>query len=87
MARSNPHDAGKPDIGEETGGGPEQEPITGTPRWVEVAAVIAVALVVAVVIMLIVGIGNHGPGRHTLSSDSRSQTPASAVTTRGEPQP
>jgi hypothetical protein len=87
MAGPNPHDASDADIGDERGGGPEQEPITGTPRWVKVAAVIAFVLVVAVVIMLIVGIGNHGPGRHTLSGESRSHTPASAVTTRGEPHP
>ena len=36
---------------------------TGLPRWVKVAGVIALALVVLVLIVLLAG-GNHGPGRH-----------------------
>jgi hypothetical protein len=34
-----------------------------TPRWVKVAAVIALVVVLLVVIALLVG-GEHGPGRH-----------------------
>jgi hypothetical protein len=36
---------------------------TGTPRWVKVAAIIALVVVVMIVVMLLVG-GDHGPGRH-----------------------
>ena len=37
----------------------------GTPRWVKVFGIIALAVVVAVVVMLVVGRGGHGPQRHT----------------------
>jgi hypothetical protein len=36
----------------------------GTPRWVKVSGLIALALILVVVIMLIAG-GDHGPGRHS----------------------
>jgi hypothetical protein len=37
--------------------------MTGAPRWVKVFGIIALAVVVLIVVMLLVG-GNHGPGRH-----------------------
>ena len=39
-------------------------PYPGTPRWVKVSGIILIVLVVLVAIMLLVG---HGPGRHTPS--------------------
>jgi len=36
----------------------------GTPRWVKVFGIVALVLVVAIVVMLLAGIGDHGPGRH-----------------------
>jgi hypothetical protein len=41
-----------------------REPNDGTPRWVKVSAVLALILVALVVVMLLVGPGGHGPGRH-----------------------
>ena len=38
-------------------------PMTGAPRWVKVFGIIALAVVVLIVVMLLVG-GNHGPDRH-----------------------
>jgi hypothetical protein len=49
-------------------------PYPGTPRWVKVFGIIA--LVLLVVIMLLTG---HGPGRHTLSGDAGDQVAASSV--------
>lgn len=40
-----------------------------TPRWVNISAVVALILVVAVGVMLLAGGGDHGPGRHTSSGD------------------
>jgi hypothetical protein len=37
----------------------------GTPRWVKVFAIVAVAAIVLVVVLLVVGKGGHGPSRHT----------------------
>ena len=35
----------------------------GTPRWVKVFGVIAVAAIVLLIVLLVFG-GGHGPGRH-----------------------
>ena len=35
-----------------------------TPRWVKVSGIIVIVLVLLVGIMLLVGGGEHGPGRH-----------------------
>lgn len=35
-----------------------------TPRWVKVALVLIGVLVVLIVAMMLLGDGNHGPGRH-----------------------
>jgi ABC-type transporter Mla subunit MlaD len=40
-------------------------PTAGTPRWVKVFGIIALVLVVLLVVMIIAGRGDHGPGRHT----------------------
>jgi len=50
----------------------------GTPRWVKVFGIIALAAVVLVVILLLAG-GNHGPSRHSSSGDGAAQTPPSSV--------
>jgi hypothetical protein len=39
-------------------------PYPGTPRWVKVFGIIAIGLVLLVVIMMFIGGGDHGPGRH-----------------------
>ena len=41
--------------------GPERP---ATPRWVKVFGLVAVALVVLVLVAALVGVGEHGPGRH-----------------------
>jgi hypothetical protein len=39
----------------------------GTPRWVKVAGVIALVILVMLVVALLSG-GKHGPGRHALDT-------------------
>lgn len=48
----------------------EREPaeITGPPRWVKVAAIIAAAVVLVVLAVLLFGGGEHGPMRHGLGA-------------------
>lgn len=56
-----------PDSGNDTGVGSDHETTVGTPRWVKVFGVIALAVVLLFVILLVTGRGGHGPSRHTLS--------------------
>ncbi len=51
----------------DTGSTPERR--EGTPTWVKVAGAIAVAVIVGLIVLLVVG-DNHGPGRHAPSGDS-----------------
>jgi hypothetical protein len=52
-------------------------PYPGTPRWVKAFGIVAIVLVVLVAIMLLSG---HGPGRHTSSGDAGGQVPSSSFT-------
>jgi len=72
-----------PGAGDDTGVGPGRESTTGTPRWVKVSGIIALALVVLFVIVMLTG-GGHGPGRHTLSDGGPGgQARPSSVTEHG----
>jgi hypothetical protein len=51
----------------------DSEPTTSTPRWVKVSGIIAIVLVLLVVIMMFIGGGKHGPGRHIPSSSGIEQ--------------
>ena len=54
-------------------------PYPGIPRWVKVFGIIVIVVVLLVVgLMFLVG-GEHGPGRHTQSSDADGQGPSSGV--------
>lgn len=54
-------------------------PFPGTPRWVKAFAIIALAAAVLFVIVLLSG--GHGPARHMQSGrDSGNQTPLPSVT-------
>jgi hypothetical protein len=75
MADPPPYPEGRDD----TGVGPEPRSTTGTPRWVKVSGIIALALVLLFVIVMLIGGGNHGPGRHTLSGGLGGQTLPSSV--------
>ncbi|MDT9698387.1 hypothetical protein [Streptomyces sp. P17] len=55
----------EPDTRDKTGGAPGRNPAVGVPRWVKVSALIAVVVVLLfVVVLLVKGPGDHGPGRH-----------------------
>lgn len=49
-----------------------RKPNSSTPRWVKVFGIIVIILVLFVVIMMITG--NHGPGRHMPSDNTRDHT-------------
>ncbi|MFF5035564.1 hypothetical protein [Nocardia salmonicida] len=44
-------------------------PASPTPRWVKVTGVVIAILVALLVIGLLVGGGEHGPGRHVSSAE------------------
>ena len=48
----------------------------GMPRWVKVMGIVALLVVVAVVVLMAVAGGDHGPGRHLPGGDK--STPTSA---------
>jgi hypothetical protein len=58
---------------------PDREPTTGPPRWVKVFGLMGLVLVVLIVIMLLTG---HGPGRH-MHGGLGGRTPPSSVSERG----
>jgi hypothetical protein len=60
---------------------PDQGPIAGTPRWVKVSGIIALAVVVLLLILLLAG-GNHGPGRHASSRGLDGPLPSMSVATQ-----
>jgi hypothetical protein len=45
-------------------------PDTGTPRWVKIAGLVALVLVVLFVVVALTGRDGHGPGRHMLGTDT-----------------
>ncbi len=51
-------------------------PYPGMPRWVKLAGIIALVLVLLVVVLMVAGVGGqHGPGRHLPSGGAGSSTP------------
>lgn len=77
-----------PDSNGDTGMRPEGGSTTGTPRWVKVSGIIALALVLLFVTLMLTGRGGgHGPGRHTSSVHPGGDTPPSGITERGLQQP
>ena len=64
----------------ERNAGPDGGLTAGTPRWVKVSGVIALALVLLLLILLLAG-GNHGPGRHQSSRGPGGPLPTAATAT------
>jgi hypothetical protein len=61
---------GDPTMPEHAESPPDPGSDTGTPRWVKVAGVIALLVVVLFVIVMLTGRGGeHGPGRHAPGGD------------------
>jgi len=50
----------------------------GTPRWVKALGITALALVLLVVAVMLIGGGEHGPGRHEAMGDAGGETPVAA---------
>lgn len=58
----------------------------GMPRWVKVFGIIGIVVALLIVIVLLVGDGSHGPGRHLPGGDaSRVETPQRHVAVSGIP--
>jgi hypothetical protein len=56
----------------------DRGPTAGPPRWVKVFGIIALALVALLLILLLAG-GNHGPGRHQSFRGYGGQLPSVAT--------
>jgi hypothetical protein len=57
-----------------------------TPRWVKVAGIIVIVLVLLAVVVLVTGIGGeHGPSRHTLSGETDNNLQSSSLTAETTP--
>jgi hypothetical protein len=65
-----------PDAGDETGVVADGGSTTGTPRWVKVFGIIALVVFVLFVVVVLVGGGEHGPGRHTPRAGSNTTSDA-----------
>jgi hypothetical protein len=52
----------------------------GMPRWVKVSALVTGVLVLAIVLMLVLGGGDHGPGRHMGGPGSHGRAASSWTT-------
>jgi hypothetical protein len=64
---------------------PETGDTAGTPRWVKVAGVITLLVVLLFVIVKVTG-GEHGPGRHSPSDNPGGHTgPPEGVTHEQQP--
>ena len=61
MSDLPPHTDKGGDDSDDSGAGPGRGSTAGTPRWVKVFGIIAVALALLFVVLLLAG---HGPGRH-----------------------
>lgn len=54
-----------------------------TPRWVKITAIVALVFVLLLGAKLLIGGGDHGPGRHGIGNDAGSQSPPAAITEPG----
>lgn len=55
---------------------------TTTPHWVKVFGIILIAFLLLVALILLIGGGEHGPGRHLSSSDTGGHAPSLAYGAR-----
>lgn len=65
---------------DDTGMSPDRGPVPSTPRWVKVAGIVALVVVLVVALMLVSG---HGPGRHMHSAGHGDGTPPASLIQRG----
>jgi hypothetical protein len=67
----------------DNGAGRDPQSIVGTPIWVKVFGIIALAVILVLVVVLLAGRG-HGPGRHTGVGPGQT-APASVISDRVHP--
>lgn len=83
MSDSSPYSDARRDSVDDIGGGQHGLGLTtGAPRWVKASAIVALAIVLLVGVMLLLGGGKHGPGRHTSGDAGDSTTPARVMESR-----
>lgn len=76
--RATEEDTHMADLPPDTGVGRDRESTPGTPRWVKVFGIVALAVGLLLVILLLFGGGGHGPARHTATGDTGGQIPPSS---------
>lgn len=72
-------DTNMADSAANAGDRPARGSAPGTPRWVKVAGALALIAVVALVIMVVAGGGEHGPARHSSSGAGQQAQPGGQV--------
>lgn len=83
MSDSSPYSDARRDSVDDVGGRePSLGSTTGAPRWVKASAIVALAIVLMVGLMLLLGGGKHGPGRHTSGDAGDSTTLARVMESR-----
>ncbi len=65
--------------GNDSGVETDRSSATGPPRWVKMAGIVAIALVLLLGYMLLFGGGQHGPSQHAPSGDGGGETAPSSV--------
>lgn len=67
------------DPGTEPHGRPRGETPPGMPRWVKVSLIIALVVVAALIVIMALAGGEHGPGLHTRAGDPSGIVASSAL--------
>ncbi|MDQ3553964.1 MAG: plastocyanin/azurin family copper-binding protein [Chloroflexota bacterium] len=59
--------------------GPAARPGPGTPGWVKAIGIATIIVVALAIVVMVIGGGEHGPGRHASSAGAAGQTEASGA--------
>jgi hypothetical protein len=87
MADPSSYPGSKGDTSDGIGVESDRGSSAGTPRWVYVFGIIALVLVLLFAIVMLIGAGGHGPGRHASPGDAGGHAPSSSVTEQSMQQP
>lgn len=83
MSDPSPYSDARHDSVDDIGGGEHGlGSTTGAPRWVKASAIVVLAIVLMVGLMLLLGGGEHGPGRHTSGDAGDPATPVRVMEAR-----
>ena len=76
-----------PPLERDGGAESQRESDAGIPRWVKLFGLIALILVLALVVVVLVVGGEHGPGRHAVGGPAAQREMAAERSTGGAPPP